>query len=62
MGHVAIDALRSLNTEEIAEKDIEMLICQMYGSKRTSIDEARFDAFLKMTGGSKSMDMHYHQT
>ena len=49
-----LGAIQSLNSPDADYQSITAYVCRIYGAKRCQdIDEARYDSFMKMTGGNK---------
>jgi hypothetical protein len=47
-----VSAVQSLNTMDVDYENVTAFVCRVYGQKKHhDIDEARFESFLKMTGG-----------
>lgn len=49
-----LGGIQSLNSSDVDYESIKAYVCRIYGAKRRrDIDEARYDSFMKMTGGNK---------
>lgn len=48
-----VKALRSLTSDEVNVPAVTTFICSLYGSKTSNINEARYKAFMRMSGGNE---------
>ena len=51
----AVQALKSMLDEDIGVKSVIRYVCGIYGSKKENVNDVRYDCFIRMAGGHKTL-------